>query len=184
MIYLTSDLHFCHDKPFLYTPRGFTNIDDHDKTIIRNWNSIVTDEDEVYILGDLMLNNNEKGLEYIKQLKGKIHIIIGNHDTNARIALYKTLANIVEVVYATRIKYKDREFYLSHYPTYTSAGEMPKEPKKVLYNLYGHTHQQTNFFNDMFFIYHVGLDSHNNCPISLDQVIEDCHAKFHGQLSE
>ena len=184
MIYFTSDLHFCHDKPFLYTPRGFSNIDDHDETIIKNWNSIIADEDDVYLLGDLMLNDTEKGLEYIKQLKGKIHIIIGNHDTNTRIALYKTLANVVEVVYATQIEYKNRKFYLSHYPMYANVRETLRYPTQVLYSLHGHTHQNTNFFNDMFFIYHVGLDSHNNCPVSIEQVIEDCNAKFNSQLSK
>ena len=81
MIYFTSDLHFGHDKPFLYEPRGFTNIYDMNNAIFRNWNSIVTEEDDVYVLGDLMLNNNEGGIWLIKRLRGRIHIILGNHDT-------------------------------------------------------------------------------------------------------
>ena len=28
MIYLTSDTHFCHNKDFLYEPRGFQSIGD------------------------------------------------------------------------------------------------------------------------------------------------------------
>lgn len=76
MIYLTSDLHFGHNKDFLYKPRGFDSIQQHDEQIIKNWNEIITDEDEIYILGDLMLNDNEYGLKCLKQLKGKIHVIL------------------------------------------------------------------------------------------------------------
>ena len=40
MIYLASDLHFNHDKPFIYEPRGFTNVYDMNRAIIKNFNSI------------------------------------------------------------------------------------------------------------------------------------------------
>ena len=77
MIYFTSDTHFCHNKEFLYKPRGFSNIEEHDKKIIENWNNIIEKDDIIYHLGDVMLNNNEKGLEYLKSLNGEIHIILG-----------------------------------------------------------------------------------------------------------
>lgn len=36
-----------------------------------------------------------------------------------------------------------------------------------------HTHQTTNFYNEIPFIYHVGVDSHDCYPVHLDTVIED-----------
>ena len=60
-IWFTSDTHFGHDKEFLYGPRGFASIGQHDWEIIRNWNSVVGPDDEVYHLGDMMLIDNEKG---------------------------------------------------------------------------------------------------------------------------
>lgn len=71
MIYVTSDLHFGHAKQFIYEPRGFPNIVDHDEEIIKRWNELVQPEDEVYILGDLMLKDNEHGLECLKRLMVK-----------------------------------------------------------------------------------------------------------------
>ena len=59
----------------MYKPRGFNSIKEHDEQIIKNWNEIITEEDEIYILGDLMLNDNEGGIKKLQQLKGKIHII-------------------------------------------------------------------------------------------------------------
>ena len=59
MVWFTSDLHLGHNKPFLYEPRGFKNIQEHDNAIIENWNKIIRPNDKVYVLGDLMLNDND-----------------------------------------------------------------------------------------------------------------------------
>ncbi len=97
-IWLTSDLHLCHDREFIYKPRGFENVSDMNHAIASRWNERVKPEDDVYLLGDVMLNDNITGLGLLKSLNGKIHIIIGNHDTASRIELYKTCWNVVEVV--------------------------------------------------------------------------------------
>lgn len=120
-IYLTSDLHFCHDKDFIYEPRGFKCVEDMNETIVKNWNGLITEDDDVYILGDCMLNNNAKGMNLLESLNGRLHIITGNHDTNMRIKLYATAKNVVSIdTCATMLKYKKYNFYLSHYPTMTS----------------------------------------------------------------
>ena len=56
-VFITSDLHFGHDKAFLYAPRGFSTITEHDATVISNWNSVIAPEDIVYVLGDVCLND-------------------------------------------------------------------------------------------------------------------------------
>lgn len=166
-----------HDRGFIYEPRGFQNIHDMNKTIIKNWNNIVNPEDDVYCLGDIMLNDNEAGLNFLKQLKGNIHIVLGNHDTDTRAKLYKTCYNVVEVELALKIKYNGYHFFMTHYPCFT--GNLEKESlKKCLCNLYGHTHQTTNFYQDIPFMYHVGVDSHNCTPISIDQIIIDMNIKI------
>ena len=180
MIYITSDLHFGHNKPFLYQPRGFNSIEEHDNTIIQNWNNIVNDNDDVYVLGDLMLGDMEYGLNCLSQLKGKLHIIIGNHDTDNKIQHYYDLPNVVEIADVLIIKYNKYRFYLSHYPTITSN---INDKHYFLINLYGHTHQQTNFYENNCFMYHVGLDSHNNTPVSIDHIIVDIKAKKETQAN-
>ena len=93
-IYFTSDLHFGHNRDFIFGPRGFTNVQDHDETIIKNWNALVQPNDTVYILGDIMLNDNVKGVRNFNRLNGTKFIILGNHDTKERKEIYKTqLAN-------------------------------------------------------------------------------------------
>ena len=179
MIYFTSDLHFCHNKSFLFTPRGFDNVEDMNKAIVENWNNIITDEDEIYVLGDLMLNDNVEGMRLLSSLNGKIHIILGNHDTDARLQLYMNVHNIEDMCYSTIIKYNKYHFYLSHYPSLTSSMRDEKPVKHCLINLHGHTHQDVNFlFEENPFIYHVGVDSHNCSPVSVEEVIRDIENKY------
>jgi len=174
MIYITSDTHFGHDKMFLYEPRGFTNIQEHDAQIIKNWNKIVSYCDDVYHLGDVMLGNNEHGLKCLNQLNGRIHIICGNHDTDARRILYADCPNVVEVVDARRLKYKKYHFFLSHYPCLTSNVKDGRPPHKVTISLCGHFHTKNPFENwPICRIYNCEVDAHNNKPKLLDEIIEE-----------
>ena len=175
-IWFTSDLHFCHDREFLYKPRGFDNVWDMNRAIVENWNAVVQPEDDVYVLGDLMLNNNDEGMRLLKSLKGNIHIILGNHDTDTRIGLYNDCYNVVEIAYATMITYDKFRFFLCHYRTEVSPlGEAHLSQYPI--NLYGHTHQKTPFYMDNPWYYNVGVDSHNCTPVCIDQIIEECRAK-------
>lgn len=179
MIYLTSDLHFCHSKSFIYEPRGFTSIEEHNEAIIKNFNSIIKPEDELYILGDLMLCDNERGLECLRQLNGNKHFIYGNHDTPARCRLYSEIG-IIDEGYATMLKYKKYYFYLSHYPTVTSNGEI-ESLHQVTCGLSGHTHSKDKFYNNISYLYNVAVDAHNCFPVSLDTIVEDMKIKFNEQ---
>ena len=174
MIYITSDLHFNHDRFFLYVPRGFKSVDEMNKYIVNRWNDTITDEDDVYILGDLMLNDNDTGMELLRSLNGKLHIIYGNHDTPTRQALYNELENVVEACYATTFKYKNYNFYLSHYPTLCSNYDIDKPLKARVISLCGHTHTEDKFADmDKGLIYHCEMDAHDCCPVPLDDIIWD-----------
>lgn len=175
MVFVTSDLHFCHDRMFIWEARGYTDINEMNEVQVRKWNEVVSDEDDVWVLGDLMLGDFEQGLSYLKQLKGKIHVCLGNHDTAKREQAYRDLGWDVQL--CARMKYKKISFYLSHYPTITHNID-EKELWQVVVNLYGHTHQITNFYHDDPWMYHVGVDSHDGYPVSMDQVLADIRAEM------
>ena len=171
-IFLTSDTHFGHDREFLWGPRGFTNYTEHDTAVIENWNNTVTDDDIVYHLGDVMLGDNHYGIGCLSLLNGQIKIIPGNHDTPSRLELYKKLPNVEVLGLAEMIKYQKYNFYLSHHPTLTSNLEKAPYLRMHLINLYGHTHQKGKFYQDIPFMFHVGMDSNDCTPILLDDAIE------------
>lgn len=175
MIWLTSDTHFGHDKEFIWKVRGFNSCEEMNETIIERWNERIQDGDDVFHLGDIMLGQPDN-LRYLERLSGRIHIILGNHDTDNRCNLYNTVHSVVSVSCTERHKWNGYHFYLSHFPTITANIEK-EHIKQCTINLYGHTHQKTNFYLEYPFMYHVGVDSHDCTPVSLDQVIYDIEMK-------
>lgn len=174
-IFVTSDLHFNHDRSFIYAPRGFDCITKMNLAIVENWNATVAPEDEVYVLGDLMLGDNEIGIEYLRRLNGTIHVVRGNHDTDTRIQLYSELPNIIEVVAAKYLRYNGYHFYMSHYPCLTSNYDDKNEPlKSKLISLCGHSHYQNKFKDmDKGLIYHCELDCNFIQPVLINKIIEN-----------
>jgi calcineurin-like phosphoesterase family protein len=175
-IYLTSDTHFGHDREFLWGPRGFKSIEEHDETIIANWNAVVGPEDDVYVLGDLMLGDNQYGLECLRRLNGHLHIIFGNHDTPTRLKLYAELPNVTIEGWATMVHYRKYHFYMSHFPTNTANLEAESLHQCTL-NIAGHTHSKNEFREDVPMYFNAAADANNNTPVLLDDVIEKMKEK-------
>ena len=172
MIWFTSDWHIGHDKDFLYKPRGFSNIFEHDATVLKNCNSLVKPEDTLYILGDLAMSSNEKEWNSIfyNILCQDIHVIRGNHDTDEKLKKYVFEYGFTFHGWADMFKAsKTKRFYLSHYPTLTGNFDFDRIPT---WNISGHTHSKEKFHSSGC-IYNVALDAHNNFPVSLEQIIKD-----------
>ena len=181
-IYVTSDWHFCHNQPFLFEPRGFSTPEEMNAAIIKNHNKIVTDEDDVYCLGDCIMNDNEEGIKCIKQLKGKIHIIRGNHCTDARIALYKECWNVVEVCDAKFLKVDKQNFFLSHYPCLTSNFDEEKPLNRRIISLAGHYHTKDKWIDfNKGLIYHVEMDAHDCKPVNIRNIITEIKEHLKGE---
>jgi len=142
-------------------------------TIIKNFHSLIKPEDDLYLLGDTFLGDLSAGISLFNQLPGKIHLIWGNHCTNARKETMSKCYNVVEVIgYATILKYNHYHFYLSHYPTLTTNFDDINKPlKKRILCLAGHTHSKEIF--ESCGSYNVSVDAHNCFPVSIDKIIND-----------
>ena len=172
-IWITSDWHFCHQRDFLWQPRGFNSVYEMNKAIVERHNAVVGPVDDVYCLGDCMLNDNEEGLRLIKQLKGRIHIIRGNHDSASRIEMYENCWNVVEVCEGKYLNYNNYHFYLSHYPCIVSNYDADKPLKARMISLCGHSHTQDPFMDfDKGLIFHCEMDTNNCTPWAIDEIIK------------
>jgi calcineurin-like phosphoesterase family protein len=171
-IFVVSDWHFFHNKPFIVEARGFSSITEHNEAVIANHNSVVSPNDIVYHCGDAMMGGDyEAGLSCISRLNGQIRMIRGNHDTDQKVAKYLTLPNVVQAgLFADMFKKGKFSFYVSHYPT--QIGDVILS-KNGLWNLAGHTHSKDKFENGMAKCYNVSLDAHNCFPVLLDDIIAD-----------
>ena len=174
MIYLTSDCHFSHKNILAYEPetRPFSSIEEMNEKLIENWNKVVKPEDDIYVVGDFFmgpLNNIESVLH---RLNGKIHLIRGNHDQKNRIELYEK--NGIDVHDIFYIKYKGRFFILCHFPMMNEEFmRMVREDNSEVVLLYGHIHSKApkGYVDGT---YHVGVDTNNLTPISLEQIWQEC----------
>lgn len=169
-IWITSDSHFCHNKDFIFKPRGFSTVEEMNEAIIERWNSVVKEGDIVYHLGDVMMGTDLAwGMENLPRLNGEKYLALGNHDTDNKISFYKEHCIFKDIQFGYRIKFKKKCFLTTHYPTITANGN-----DCSTLNLFGHTHQQTNFFQDAAgirtYMYHVGMDSHDCTPVNLEDL--------------
>lgn len=82
MIYYTADLHLGHEAILSMCSRPFSSVAAMDETLIRNWNGRVHADDTVYILGDLIYRAGVPPEEYLRRLRGRKRLIVGNHDAS------------------------------------------------------------------------------------------------------
>lgn len=169
-IWLTSDLHFGHDKDFIWAPRGFNSVIEMNSIILQNMQEMISWEDDVYILGDCWLNiSEEAGINFLHQIPGHKIIIAGNHDTDSRIAAMENAGDdIFFAGYGMRFKYGKYKFFMSHYPTLTANTDNAK-----VWNLSGHTHHKEKLEFLPNCIYNVALDAHDNKPVEINDIITD-----------
>ncbi len=187
MDYFTSDLHLCHDRDFIFGPRGFKSVMEMNETIIQNFSDKVRWTDNLYILGDIMMGRDtEEAIRCLSSLPGSKYIVLGNHDTDAKIELIKKVSNITIIGFGARYTYAKRNFFLSHYPTCTVNFSMEEKNGRKLFtkplgrqvvNLSGHTHS-SKLWDERTLSYNVALDAHKNYPVSIEEIIEDCR-KFY-----
>ena len=170
MIYFCSDTHFNHNNILTYEPisRPFKDIHAMNNYIINSWNERIDDNDDVYVLGDFFMGKLDEIEPILSRLKGKIHLIRGNHDQPNRIKIYESHG--IDVKDIDYIKYKGRFFILCHFPIANEEFiKMVREDNSEVICLYGHVHSNTvkGYHDGMF---HVGMDTNELTPISIEEI--------------
>lgn len=76
-----SDLHYGHNRDFIYTPRGFKDVVEHDNTLVHRWNEVCTDQSTVFHLGDLIFKADCAAFwALLRRLRfGHLYLMLGNH---------------------------------------------------------------------------------------------------------
>ncbi len=83
MIFFAADTHFGHANIIRFCNRPFDSVEEMDETLVDNWNNKVSGNDTVYFLGDLFFRAlPDRILDILGRLKGRKHLVIGNHDSS------------------------------------------------------------------------------------------------------
>lgn len=167
-IWFTSDTHFGHKNVIPHCNRPFASIEEHDETLIENWNNKVAKHDRVFHLGDFSLCNKEKALEILKRLNGQIHLCLGNHDN-----LNKNMEEMfvwVKNYHELKVKHLPcQKIVLSHY-----AHRVWNRSHYGSYHLFGHSHGD---LEDYGLSTDVGVDRWAYAPVSIEEICQYMEAK-------
>ena len=129
--YFIADTHFGHTNIIKYCNRPFRNIEEMNAELVKRWNSVVSDGDIVYHLGDFAFKNSDI-TNLVNKLNGKIYLIRGNHDHKS-INYYNTHG--LEVI-PTRTIIEDKKIILSHRPI------PDRDIPEGMINVHGHIHNK------------------------------------------
>lgn len=116
----------------------------HDQMLVDYWNEVVTDDDEVWFLGDLGFGSREYISSLVAKLKGHKHMIYGNHD-HFSVSCYEGMG--FETVSKKLIILKER-FMLSHAP----RPDMLNNPDT--FYIFGHIHSKLHHEGEHKFVTH------------------------------
>ena len=98
MIYFTSDMHLGHEAIIHMCNRPFKNVEEMNKVLIRNFNSMVHKNDTVYLLGDVTHRVSlDEANELISKLNGHKILICGNHDKKYDESLFEGIYDFLEL---------------------------------------------------------------------------------------
>ena len=140
MTFFTADIHFGHDREFIYKDRGCDSIQEHDERLVHNFNECLKPDDQLYIIGDVSCGRAalEKSIEFLSQLKCKVYVIKGNHDDQLFQQRKKLPYNIhfIDSVYLD-INIQGQKISLCHYPMVCWNGSHWNN-----WLLYGHVHNK------------------------------------------
>lgn len=164
--FLVGDPHFTHRNIIKFTDsdgnriRPFDSLEEHDETLVENWNKTVKEKDKVYVMGDIVINR--KALPIFSRLNGDKVLIKGNHDNhelNAYLPYFRDIR-------ACQVM-KGEKIILTHIPIHTS------QLQRFKCNVHAHLHQNVimnqSGIPDIRYLC-VSLEHTNFTPISFNDV--------------
>lgn len=136
--WVAADHHFGHANILTFkrddgTPlRPFKTLEEHDETLIANHNAVVSPEDRVYLLGDVVIRRPARHL--LGRLNGRLVLVKGNHDI-FKIGDYLPYFDDIRAYVVQKDK-DGNKVILSHIPIHSdSLGRFGT-------NIHGHLHYQ------------------------------------------
>lgn len=202
-IFFFSDLHYSHSK--LNEKRGFKDDEEQKKTLINNWNSNVSNEDTVFLLGDTVLGAGDKSYEtfeyLLKTLNYKeIFIMMGNHGAgyNRLFNSHLEMGDRIDKYYRLRFSIERDEGFKrvnlipNYYEIFVNSQHIVLSHFAILswngvgkstWHLFGHSHNslsETPWIRDNYLVgkcMDVGFEN-VKAPISFDKVKEIMDARI------
>lgn len=178
----TSDLHFGHRNVIGFDHRPFADREEMEQVLIHLWNGRVQKDDDVWILGDFCCQSDKDPINYLRRLKGRKHLIVGNHDTellqNEKALAYFESVDDMKFIQDT-YKGETIQVCLCHFPiaqwnAYHNGS----------WHVYGHIHNRKDDTYEIMKTRNHALNAgcmiNNYAPVSFRELVEN-NARFQQQ---
>lgn len=193
-VLFTSDLHLGHANIILTCGRNLegcgenlATVDEMNDFLIRKWNEKVKEDDIVYILGDLSYRSSISVKTYLKQLKGRKHLIVGNHDFQWQ----KNIANINDYFESVSdmkvIRLGEKLITLCHYPLleWNGSRRAKNQQTSISWLIHGHIHNsRDNVFeyirDNLPCALNCGVDINGFEPVTFEELLAN-NNKWYGR---
>lgn len=166
-----SDLHFGHRNVIMFDHRPFKDREEMDNTLIHLWNGRVQNNDDVYVLGDFCYRSDKTADWYLRQLKGRKHLVIGNHDGDM-LNNPKAMSYFETVDKMQQVTDGDKQICLCHFPIAEWDGM-----RKGYWHVHGHIHNRREdayeFFKMKNHVLNAGCMINNYTPVSFDELVRN-----------
>lgn len=151
--FFVADMHFGSPFRSYAKPRGFSSVEEMHEAISEAWRSRVSEEDTVWVLGDV------GDLAVLAQLPGTKHLIFGNDDKPRGPIKESGLFASCQTCHV--LETDQGQILLIHIPKGAKRDDLPV--------LHGHTHAGPDEKDTRFVS--VSVDKTGWGPISLDEVL-------------
>jgi len=173
--WVVSDYHWNHKNILKYCARPYATVHEMHKDLVKRHNALVSNDDVVYILGDLAMigeGHSAAGLvTWIKSFHGVKHLILGNHDKMKPFWYVEECG--VQTVHTAlimpgRASFKGffgngRDVVLIHDPA------AAQDPSKLW--IHGHTHNNCNEGENGEHLCNVSVEVTNYEPVPLEDIL-------------
>lgn len=168
--YFTADPHFLHANIIKHCNRPFKDSAEQTRVMVENWNNVVEEKDDIFILGDLFYRGKKSDIHSIlDKLNGHKTLILGNHDYKWFDDEYLKYFERVDKQLLIQVydwdEQRYQQIFLSHYPHLSWANAF-----HGAWNFYGHVHGRLDDLEDCGAILDVGVDSQRYTPQPYSQL--------------
>lgn len=132
-VFIISDTHFSHSNIINYEYRPFKDTDDMDEYMVERWNSVVSDNDLVFHLGDVCISGAKRAESVLSRLNGRKILIMGNHD-------HFTKSKWRKLGFEPYDRYFYGDYILTHIPVDETPLRRAIDEGFLKGNIHGHTH--------------------------------------------
>ena len=166
-----ADTHFGHCNVIRFDGRPLGDVEEMDRVLMENWNARVGDGDDVYVLGDFCYRSARGPVWYLKRLKGRKHLVTGNHDRTlladtGAVACFESIDKMMFV------EEEQGPVCLCHFPIAEWNGFYRNS-----WHVYGHIHNQRSetyeFMKSRERALNAGCMINNYSPVRFQELVEN-----------